>query len=289
MIGGAGDDIYIVDATGDVTTEGLNGGIDTVLSSVTRTLGVNLENLTLTGAGAIDGTGNGLDNVLVGNGAANILNGGVGSDTMVGGMGDDTYVVDNDGDLVTELANEGVDTVRTALTAYALTDNVDNLTRIGNTAFTGIGNDLSNLITGGGGSDNLYGGLGADTLIGGGGADVLTGGAGADRFVFSSALATAGVDTITDFVSTAANAAVHDVIALDNAVFTQVGPDGVLAAAAFWASTTGLAHDATDRVIYNSVTGWLNYDSNGSAAGGVTHIATLAPGLALQASDLVVL
>ena len=60
-------------------------------SSVTRTLGANLENLTLTGAAVINGTGNTLANTIVGNGAANDLRGVGGADTLNGGGGDDDY------------------------------------------------------------------------------------------------------------------------------------------------------------------------------------------------------
>jgi len=79
--------------------ENLNEGTDTVQSSVTYTLGANVENLTLTGSAAINGTGNDLNNVLTGNSAANVL---------TGGAGNDTYVVDNLGDVVSENLNEGM-------------------------------------------------------------------------------------------------------------------------------------------------------------------------------------
>ena len=67
-------------------------------------------------------------------------------------------------------------------------------------------------------------------------------------------------------------------------MFTNVGADGGLAVGAFWSSATGTAHDGDDRIIYNSATGALNYDSNGIASGGVTQFAQLQPGLSLTAS-----
>ena len=91
MQGDAGNDVYVVDSIGDATIESAGQGTDLVQSSVTRTLGANLENLTLTGAGVINGTGNTLANSIVGNGAANDLRGAEGADTLNGGGGDDDY------------------------------------------------------------------------------------------------------------------------------------------------------------------------------------------------------
>jgi hypothetical protein len=68
-----------------------------------------------------------------------------------------------------------------------------------------------------------------------------------------------------------------------------VGAVGVLNPALFWKSTTGLAHDTNDRVIYETDTGWLNYDSNGSGAGGAVHLALLATNLPLTYADFVVI
>jgi Ca2+-binding RTX toxin-like protein len=82
MDGGAGNDGYTVDNVGDVVVEALNGGTDTVTSSITHTLGANVENLTLSGTTAINGTGNTLANVLIGNAASNTLAGGAGADTF---------------------------------------------------------------------------------------------------------------------------------------------------------------------------------------------------------------
>ncbi|MBI3901520.1 MAG: calcium-binding protein, partial [Nitrosomonadales bacterium] len=98
MSGGQGNDTYYVDNAGDVITGELaaiqNGGTDTVIASVTYTLGTNLENLTLSAAGGvIDGTGNSQNNIIVGNANNNVLTGGAGADTLTGGAGADTFVL----------------------------------------------------------------------------------------------------------------------------------------------------------------------------------------------------
>lgn len=90
MNGGAGNDIYIVDNVGDAVSESGGSGSDTVQSSVTYGLSAGVEKLTLTGTGAIDGSGNDLVNQLTGNAAANVLSGLGGNDIVKGGSGNDT-------------------------------------------------------------------------------------------------------------------------------------------------------------------------------------------------------
>src|SRR5262249_10325719 len=93
MTGGAGNDFYFVDNKGDIVTEslaGLPGGSDTVQSSITYTLGLNVENLVLEPGFKIDGTGNTLDNHLTGNAQHNKLSGFAGNDALVGNGGNDT-------------------------------------------------------------------------------------------------------------------------------------------------------------------------------------------------------
>jgi Ca2+-binding RTX toxin-like protein len=92
LIGGLGDDIFQIDSTTDVITENANEGTDTIQSSLTFSLATfpNIENLTLTGSSAINGTGNTANNVLTGNAANNILSGDTGNDILTGAAGKDT-------------------------------------------------------------------------------------------------------------------------------------------------------------------------------------------------------
>jgi Ca2+-binding RTX toxin-like protein len=171
MTGGLGNDIYVVDTGGETIVEAAGGGTDTVQSSVSLALGSNVENLTLTGAAAINGTGNGLVNILLGNGAANTLNGGVGADTMQGGGGNDIYVVSQAGDLAIETsAANGSDTVQSPI-SWTLGAFLDNLVLTGSAAINGTGNGDANALTGNSAANILNGGGGADTMSGGGGND----------------------------------------------------------------------------------------------------------------------
>jgi len=96
MFGGLGNDFYQVDNPNDIVFENENEGDDRVVSNITLTLGANVENLTLTGSAAINGTGNELDNVIFGNPGANILAGRYGNDRIAGSFGKDTFVFDTE-------------------------------------------------------------------------------------------------------------------------------------------------------------------------------------------------
>jgi len=91
MLGGFGNDVYGVDNSGDQTIENPGEGQDLVRSSISWTLGANVESLILIGPGAIDGIGNGLNNAMTGNNAANLLDGGLGNDVLAGGGGADAF------------------------------------------------------------------------------------------------------------------------------------------------------------------------------------------------------
>ncbi|WP_279306465.1 glycoside hydrolase family 113 [Microvirga solisilvae] len=110
LSGGANDDTYIVRSTSDVVTESANEGIDTVRAAVTYTLSANVENIVLTGTGAINGTGNDLANRLEGNAGANTLNGQGGNDTIIGGDGADILIGGAGNDQLT--GGAGADTFR---------------------------------------------------------------------------------------------------------------------------------------------------------------------------------
>jgi serralysin len=143
------------------------------------------------------------------------------------------------------------------------------------------GNDT---LAGGGGSDTLIGGAGNDVLRGDGN-DVLNGGAGADSFVFAAAPGALSGGAIADFTTAS------DKIALDHAAFTAIGAVGNFAAgdARFFAAAGAVAgHDADDRVIYNTTTGALYYDADGSGAGAAQQITVLSGHPALASTDMTV-
>jgi Ca2+-binding RTX toxin-like protein len=172
LAGGLGNDTYLIADAGNTVTEAFGEGTDTVRSSLAaNTLDANVENLVLL-AGALAGTGNGLNNLLTGNDAANTLDGGAGIDTLVGGNGDDGYVVDDAKDVVTEAAGAGtgLDTVTSTAAAYTLGVNLEYLV-LGSGALSGTGNTLNNTLTGNAGDNTLDGKTGKDHLVGDAGND----------------------------------------------------------------------------------------------------------------------
>ncbi|MDP2035439.1 MAG: calcium-binding protein [Polaromonas sp.] len=214
--GSLGDDIYVV-GLGDTVTELANQGTDTIITTVSKTLSAHVENLTLVGVEAINGTGNSLNNVLVGNSAKNTLNGGAGADSMSGGVSDDTYYVDNIGDTVTEAQGEGSDRVISSI-SYTLGYHLEDLQLSGTGNTDAAGNAQDNKLTGNSGANTLTGGAGDDRLTGGLGADQMLGGDGDDFYEVDntadvvSEFAGEGMDTVETSVTYTLGSEVENLI-----------------------------------------------------------------------------
>jgi Ca2+-binding RTX toxin-like protein len=225
------------------------------------------------------------------------LEGGLGIDSLYGGQGNDRYYYST-GDWVIERAGGGRDTVISDVT-HRLAMNVERLVLVGSDAISGSGNGSANTIRGnsadnslngaagndtllgGAGDDLLIGGTGDEVLDGGGGNDFLIGGSGADVFRFTTTPAPWNVDTIKDFTPGV------DEIHLSRAVFGAIGP-GTLSAAAFAANAAGTAQTAGHRIIYETDTGSLWYDRDGTGGAAPVKFAEIGAGLNLTAADFFV-
>jgi Ca2+-binding RTX toxin-like protein len=316
--GGLGNDTYVVTA-GDVIVAD-PGGIDTVVTPVSWNISnASIENITMTGTSNVSVEGNNLANRIIGNDAPNYINARAGADTLIGNGGNDTFNMSMGG--TTSFGEDwieggaGIDTVEFATNARSglNADLAGGRVIGGETGGTGrifildierfiagdfndvvTGNDVANYIdaragddavNGGAGNDTLVGGTGNDRLAGGTGVDSMTGGLGTDSFVFAES-GTANADRITDFVSGS------NEIALDDFHFTSIGAAGDFAAGdgRFWAAAGATSgHDANDRVIYNTSTGSLYYDADGSGAGAAQLIATFTGNPAVAATDITVI
>ncbi|MBK6864474.1 MAG: hypothetical protein IPG91_13485 [Ideonella sp.] len=274
MSGGAGGDTYVVDNAGDTVTESEAGVTDLVQSSVTFALGANIENLTLTGTAAINGTGNELSNSLTGNSKANLLDGGSGTDAMAGGSGNDTYTVDNAGDTVTENVGEGADLVQSSV-SFTLGANVENLTLTGAAAIDATGNELANALTGN---------TGANTLDGLAGADAMSGGGGNDTYI---------VDNVGDTVAESAGGGTGDLVqaSVSFTLGAEVEKLTLTGSAAINGTGNGLANVLTGNTGNNALDGKAGADTMKGGKGNDTYVVDNAGDaiteLAGQGSDLV--
>jgi Ca2+-binding RTX toxin-like protein len=312
MSGGAGNDQYGVENPGDQVVEFAGGGRDLVISSVDAyVLPDRVEDLTLWGD-AQTGFGNGQRNTLVGTDSDNSLFGaggddrlhgldgddwligGAGSDTMSGGAGDDNYVVDF-GDVVVEASGNGTDRVHIEWMDYTLPGAVEELVVAGDGS--GTGNSLDNGLFGGAEyTCTLRGMAGNDTLDGGGfGRDVLIGGPGGDTFRFAAQPDRYNADAIADFGVGADRLLLqngHPPIPGNSPSNTaDYGEPGTLAAddARFYAAAGATSgHDASDRLVYDTDTGRLYYDPDGSGAQTAQPIFTLRGAPALLATDITI-
>ena len=210
-------------------------------------------------------TGSGNDRILAQNGSDTVeggygndtVYGGYDSDLIYGGYGNDSLSGDNDNDTLD--GGYGNDTLDGGY-------NFDSLTG-------GYGNDYLN---GEYGNDYLNGGSGNDLLVGGTGPDTLTGGIGRDSFYFSSL--SDGIDQITDF------SVFDDKISVRNVNFGL--SLGSISSSLFRIGS--MANTSSQRFIYNSSTGALFFDPDGSGSIAQTQFATLSRGLALTSANFVV-
>ena len=282
MEGGAGNDLIVVADSNDIVVElAGQGSADRVAASASFALdaGVAIELVTTTSSGgttAIDLRGNALAQAIFGNAGDNVLNdGGAGAaDTLTGSAGNDTYIVNNAGTMIVEGTGQGTNDRVAASVSFTLAgdDNIERLTTTssgGTGAITLTGNSLIQTITGNAGANRINGAAGSDTLTGLGGADV---------FVFNAPTGSTNVDEVTDY-SVAA-----DTIELRSAGFAGLGL-GVLTGAAFRLNSTGLAEDSSDRIIYNSATGDVFFDADGTGATARIRFADLDIGLGVTNAD----
>ena len=184
MMGGQGDDSYVVDNILDAVIEKPGEGTDTVIASTHYRLAANVENLVLQGDAItpLQGYGNELGNTLTGNDSVNLLNGLGGADMMAGELGNDVYFVDDSNDQVIENPGGGNDAVFSSA-SIQLSAEVENLVLQGGTDLQGVGNSLNNQLYGNSGNNTLNGGIGADVLLGFTGDNSLDGGTGIDLMI----------------------------------------------------------------------------------------------------------
>ena len=288
IYGGAGDDTIDGGSSAD-TIHGEDGN--------DRLIGSGSSDKVFGGVGDdyIDG-GSSADELYGGDGADSILGGtntdlvwagadndtvrgGTSSDTIAGEDGDDLIHGDSSGDLI--YGGIGNDTIDGGSSADTIDGEGGNDSLIGGSSsdvlYGGEGNDL---LWGGSSADVLDGGAGDDTIYGGSSADVMFGGTGRDIFVFNTGIGTS-VDTVSDF-----NVA-DDTIWLDDAVFVGLAA-GTLEVGAFVANTAGAAILVSHRIVYDTDSGALWFDADGSGAVAAVQFATLSTGLALTASDFFV-
>ncbi len=273
--GGDGNDRVVIDEN-DIWYSG-DAGIDTVAYTGTASFSYSLDQGAFENAEMGSGndsvwggisdnniSGGAGDDTLFGGGGSDILTGGAGSDSLQGGDGNDRIIIDEFDNWFS--GDAGVDTVVYAGTAnisYSLVQGAFENAEMGSGNDTIWGDAANNNISGGAGNDVLFGNLGNDTL---------TGGLGLDAYVFNTTLnATTNVDTITDF------ATASDMFRLDHTIFTTLTTIGTLSSSAFKNLAVG-ALDADDRIVYNSNTGLLSYDADGSGAGAAVKFAQLTAG-----------
>jgi Ca2+-binding RTX toxin-like protein len=277
LIGGRGDDIYFIDNAGDRVSESINQGIDTVRTTLAKcALATNFENLTYTGSNSFSGTGNTF---------ANILTGGSGNDVLAGGDGIDTFNITAGTDTISDLGLGGSDifivssgataNISVAKAWAASNNSINNGTT--NITTKGFGINLSAIesgagftVTNTGNATRINGSQFADILIGGAGNDNLIGGAGSDKFAFKVAASSKNIDTLSDFTVS------DDKIQLSKTVFKGFSAVGAISDTSFLSGAGKTSAMTTaQKLIYDSSSGKLYYDADGSGKIAAIQIALI--------------
>ena len=284
-----GRDIYIVRSKNTIIVEEAGQGTsDRVSASIDFALEADdhIERLTTTsrnGTASIDLTGNAYAQIITGNAGNNVLRSTTGApDTMEGLAGDDVYRVFNKNDKIVEVENKGTDRVITTIDfVLGEEDSIELFTTSNSTGTSNIdltGNEFAQTIIGNAGDNRIEGKDGSDTLRGLG---------GNDTFIFKDRITPTNIDMIADFDVTS------DTIAIDNDPFffsaLRWEPDGTLRGRFFKANKEGVATDGNDTIIYDTDSGELYYDPDGSGSGRREHFATLSSGLDLKADNFEVI
>ena len=269
-------------------TPGSYSSVDGMTQNVAIAFNCTIEN-------AIGGAGN---DFLIGTSATVNLNGGNGSDIyLINSASDHTHAT------IVDTGISGSDEVRFSsitanetLTLFAGDSGIESVvvgTGTANAAVTtattalnvnasAVMNGL--LIRGNAGPNIIKGTAYNDILIGGGGNDTLTGGSGSDKFYFNTTPnAITNKVTITDFQ--------HGIDFLDfsKGVFSKItsAVGGILNANEFWYGTgVSSGHTANDRIIYNTATGNLYYDADGSGFGASVLVALIGGHPTLSNTDI---
>jgi Ca2+-binding RTX toxin-like protein len=284
------------DMTGRVAGIWHKFGLGTLV--VTNTGTITSENHAILGGESSDlitnsGTMTGIVDLAGGNDVLDNRGGTILGD-ILGGTGNDLFYLGTTAEDID--GGEGIDTLDlSAVTTGVTIDLTNPAANKGSTAvgdiFAGIevilgttradvivGDDGANQFVGNGGSDNLSGGNGSDTLDGGKSKDILAGGSGADAFVFVTTQG--GVDTIADFTSG------QDQIRLEGSSFGYGTATGSVAASDFLISTSNMALDSSDHLIFRSTDSTLWYDKDGSGTKAAVLVADLQDGATLVLTDL---
>ncbi len=250
--------------------------------SVALAGGVNGWNITNSSSTGVTLIGSAHNDTLSGGTGNDTLTGGGGIDTLTGGAGADTFNITSGSNTITDLGN-GADILKVASGATVLATAFGNFTATNATINNGTasinanGHNVSLALAGGANgwtiTNNsstgvtLIGSAHNDTISGGTGNDILTGGGGIDVFLFNTKPTSTNHDTIADFVHGT------DILQFSKAVFNTISSWN---SNAFWSGAgVNAGHDSSDRIVYNTTTGNLYYDADGSGSGAAALVALI--------------